>query len=450
MNENTFNRLARSLMDTRRLSYQDAISQLSGLRLHIVCDSEIRQSEAQQAALLTAVNTGKRAFLGGVSVEMVQDVPTLLPWPAVPSLNTVVAELGGTLKAGEPGGPVLVLGSSDVPFADALRLYCDGWRGAISPIRSGLAGFSPGCDFALGGVIAGALGVAHSFLKFSGLHLRAGDDTVGLSAWRPDLDWLDKTAEGPELALLPKNLWTLGLGHLGQAYLWNLGLLPYETPSDVTVLLQDFDLTVEANWSAGLLTEQFVESQHKTRLCAAWLERRGFTTVITERRYDANTIRTGEEPFLALCGFDNAAARLPLEDSGFDLVLEGALGGSANSFDRIMTHTFPQASKKPRDIWDGFREETATPTPELADAIRDVEDCGILAITLANKAISASFVGALAGALVIGEALRGCHGGVRCEVFNGQVRCLQAKQIALHQCGKYTCELARTGLVSVR
>jgi len=38
--------------------------------------------------------------------------------------------------------------------------------------------------------------------------------------------WIDADPSEPALSLLPSQLWLIGLGHFGQAYLWALGLLP--------------------------------------------------------------------------------------------------------------------------------------------------------------------------------------------------------------------------------
>ncbi len=69
----------------------------------------------------------------------------------------------------------------------------------------------------------------------------------------PDLDW--RTAEaGPPMQYLPAALWLLGLGHLGQAYAWTSGMLPYAVPGDVCLGLVDFDRIVKGNTATQLLT----------------------------------------------------------------------------------------------------------------------------------------------------------------------------------------------------
>lgn len=212
----------------------------------------------------------------------------------------------------------------------------------------------------------------------------------------------------------------LGLGHLGQAYLWNFGLLPFQSPEEATFLLQDFDSVVGGNYSSQLLCEQSSVGRKKTRVCSEWLENRGFKTIVTERPFDETTKRTGDEPFIACCGFDAAKPRRILENTGFDLIVECALGADTARFDRIILHTFPDARHRPATIWANDDEPEAD--RNLVEAFRTKEDCGILAETLAKKAISSSFVGAVAGALVTGEILRALNGGVRCELIQTHLR----------------------------
>jgi hypothetical protein len=50
------------------------------------------------------------------------------------------------------------------------------------------------------------------------------------------------------------------------------------------------------------------------------------------------------------------------------------------------------------------------------------DHCGIVAETLAKKAISSSFVGAVAGALATAELLRAFNSGIRCELIQAHLR----------------------------
>lgn len=445
----TFNRLSLSIMEKSHCGPEEALQQLASLSLHLECGETIRSSLPLQAALLTAVNTGKRAFLGGISVDLPLEVATLLPWPGKKTLNEIVTELGGSFSSkGEGASFGLTFGLAASIDNNRLQVICNDWQAGILNDNA-LSHFDLAGTVPTAGIFAGGLGVCFAFLKCSGIQMAVADQSVGLSLWRPDLPWLDEQAVGPAVTLLPKRFWLLGLGHLGQAYLWNIGLLPFLDPSEATILLQDDDKMTPANWSAGLLTRNNEKREQKTRLCSRWLERRGFTTLITERRFDEFTHRINEEPYLALCGFDSLDSRLPLEKAGFDLILEAGLGGNLASFDRISLHTFPGAAQTPEQIWQPSESHGQEINPAIYELVKDLTDdiCGILPMTLAGKAISASFVGACTGALIVVESIRGLHGGIRYDKITLQLRDLFGIRSIPNQLGKYGVELSRNGFI---
>jgi hypothetical protein len=444
LNEENYCRLARAVLERFGGSYAEAMETLGQFRLNLICGEELTRSAALQGALLTAVNTGKRAFLGGVSVEMPLHVQLLVPWPGAGSLNEIAECLGARLTAANHSdrSHTLYFGATAEPVPDALSVICSGWRGGVAPAELSFA-LNDGADFALGGVLAAALGVARGFLRVCGLSSCFVERPLGVSLWRPDLDWTDEDAVGPELKYLPSKLWFLGLGHLGQAFLWNTALLPYERPSDTLFLLQDFDWVVSGNWSAGLLCENDSPGRFKTRVCSEWLEARGFRTRICERRFDATVRRDDNEPYIALCGFDSAPARRSLDGPGFSLVVECGLGGSVDTFDKLSLHTFPDATRTPAQTW-ADNPAGAEAKATLLAAFRTPDACGILAETLAGKALACSFVGAYAATLVAAELLRGLHGGPRCEIINAQLRSNSPLRVAL-RAENYQCRIATSG-----
>jgi hypothetical protein len=166
---------------------------------------------------------------------------------------------------------------------------------------------------------------------------------------------------------------------------------------------------------------------HKTRICAEWLEARGFQPIICERPFDSKTKVSKGEPTIACCGFDVAEPRRILEGAGFRLIVECALGGDTSRFDKIVLHTFPDARRKPDEIWT-FSTELPL-DPQLVEALKQEGDCGIIAESLARKAISSSFVGAVAGALVASEIIRALHEGQRFELVQTQLRHNQAPSV---------------------
>ena len=352
-------------------------------------------------------------------------------------MGQAIVDLRGVITDCTPGMPRIVIGDKELPSTDAefaVRATFDGWCGGVTPLQQGLQ-LPERQEFVPAGVLAGALGVSEAFQFVRGDNAVAGRRDVGLSLWQPEksIHWLDAGELGPVPARLPSNAWLIGLGNLGQAFLWTLGLLPYASPEEVSLVLQDFDELVEANDSTSLLTTTALLRTKKTRAMAAWCELRGFRTSIVERRF-ANDFRiTGDEPRVALCGVDNALARADLEDVGFDRVIEAGLGAGTQEYLAFQTHTFP-ACRSARQRWgtQGSRPmRIPWPTIQAYRALaRDgIDDCGIT--TLAGRTVGASFVGAVTAAVVIAEFIRLAMGGPRYEIVDGSLRSLELRHAVM-------------------
>jgi hypothetical protein len=450
LSEDTFNRLSLGIIEKQNCSPEDAMQKLESLSIYLVCGDKIKSSLPLQAALITAVNTGKRAFLGGVYIQIPLDTPCLLPWPEAKIFNEILLDAGAIIIEKTPHDCFKILFGLSVDDDNSLQVVCNDWQAGVLAENIEMP-FNETGNIPTAGVFSGGLAICLSFLKLSGINISSCDKSVGISLWRPDLHWLDDSAGGPRVTLLPNKFWLLGLGHLGQAYLWNIGLLPFKAPNEITFLLQDYDRIVEANFSAGLLCERNDTGIYKTRKCNSWLETRGFNTVITERKFDEHTNRINEEPFVALCGFDSASSRLHLEGTGFDLIVESALGSNLATFDNIILHTFPEAQKSPKDIWgdvDETKQEINLPVLEILKK-KDTDICGIVPLSIAGKAVSASFVGACSGALVIAEVLRGLNGGMRYEKIVAYLRAMDDIKAVKHNKGFYTTEMSRNGYITL-
>ncbi len=415
-------------------SLEDARSLFDSYRLGIVVGDGVAHSPTMQAAVLTAVNTGRRSFLGGVSVEGVLDVPLLVPWGRCRTLEEAIVDLRGGITNCAPGVPRIVIGSKSIPSMDtefAVRATFDGWCGGVTPLDQDLQ-LREQQECVPAGVLAGALGVSEAFQFVRGDNDVAGRRDVGLSLWQPDktVNWLDAGGLGPPLERLPASAWIIGLGHLGQAFLWTLGLLPYASPEEVSLVLQDFDELVEANDSTSLLTTGALLGRKKTRAMATWCESRGFRTTIVERRFAGDFRVAGDEPRVALCGVDNALARAALENVGFDRVIEAGLGAGTKEYLAFQTHTFP-ASRSAEHRWgtQGHQPDAVTVANNPAYralAQHGLDDCGIT--TLAGRTVGASFVGAVTAAVVITELIRLGLGGPQYEVVDGSLRSLELRQ----------------------
>jgi hypothetical protein len=409
-------------------------------RLTVFAGPSVTRSPTLQAALLTIVNTGRRCMLGGVSVVgPPAEAELLVWWKRCRTLGEAVVDLGGTMVNEVTDGPLVVIGDAEVEEsllagrAFAVRATFEGWCGGVLPLASG-GRLADTQECVPAGILAGALAVSEAFQHVRGGNATAGRREVGLSLWRPepDVSWLDPEAAGPPLDLLPAKLWLIGLGHLGQAFLWTLGLLPYRNPESVELVLHDFDSLVLANDSTSPLTTPSLLGRKKARALAEWAEDRGFRTTVIERRFAANFCVGSTEPALALCGVDNPQARADLEKVGFQRVIEAGLGKGATEYLAFAMHTFPgpwQASER----WARGEEESDGPADLVhqpgyrALAADGLDECGLT--LLAGRSVGASFVGVAVSTLVIAEVLRILAGGPQYGGIDGSLRALAHRSV---------------------
>jgi hypothetical protein len=432
---NDLNRSVKLAMDSGEArSAEEAQKIFQGYRLSILVGPDVAVSATKQAALLTAVNTGRRCFLGSVEVTGCPDAGLLVPWQKCRTLAEAVVSLGGTLTNRAAGAtPQIVIGDANTDQSSdfCLRATFDGWRGGIVPF-SETRRLAERHEFTPAGVLSGALAVSEAFQYVRGRNALAGRRSFGLSLWEPESKtcWLDSKEPGPAIDVLPSRLWLIGLGHLGQAYLWTLGFLPYRDAGSVDLVLQDYDHLVKANDSTSLLTSSGMVGKAKTRAMAEWCEQRGFRVRLIERRFDKDFKINDEEPHLALCGVDNEPARAVLEDVGFTQVIEAGLGKGGEEYLALQIHCFPGERsarsrwgiQRPLEMSDSLSAQPAYQA--LADA--GIDKCGLT--MLSNRSVGASFVGAATAALVIAELLRLAIGAHRYEVIDGSLRSFKSFQ----------------------
>jgi hypothetical protein len=424
----TFHRGIKLAIDSGEASsVEEAERIFRGYRVSFRVGAEIVDSATLQAALLTGVNAASRSFLGGVRVAGPGRHATLrIPWRGCTTLGDATRDLGAQWShRSAAGDPVILLGSATPPLASRVTLQAsfEGWTAQVAPAgtRPRLAEHT---EFTPAGVLAGALAVSEAFQVVRGGNARAGRRAVGLSLWRPDLrDWTVPQAQGPLLEHLPADLWLVGLGHLGQSYLWTLGLLPYAHPVEVQLVLQDFDFLATSNLSTSPLTFPALLGQRKTRAMAAWCEARGFRTALVERPFAAGFQVLPEEPKLCLFGVDNPAARRDLEEVGFRRVVEAGLGTGTTEFLAFQVHSFP-GPRRARQKWPAATMPNSTsasllrlPAYRALEGSGEMDECGLE--RLAGRAVGVPFVGLATATLVVAEVLRELHGGTRFGLIDG-------------------------------
>lgn len=433
------NRSAKLFMDrSTAATVEEAVDRLKGFQMHLHVSDGAAARPVHQAALLTALNCGRRSFLGGVTVSGALDAPLSVPIAAGPTLADAVTALHGTVVDGIPEGvPLVCVGDPPGVEADgfAIRATFDGWRGGLVPLDAPALAERTG--IAPAGVLAGALAVAEVFAHHDG-DAMAGYRAVGMSLWdqSASADWTSDASDGPACGVLPSEFWVIGLGHLGQAYLWTIGLLPFADPRQVRLFLQDVDEVGGSTESTSVLTFPADPGRLKTRICADWAERREFRSRIVERRFGSDLRVAPDEPLLALCGVDNPQARAILEGAGFATVFEAGLGAGAEDFRLIRTHSFP-APVGAAQVW--AEEVGAKPAasdvlpPAYDDLARSgvLDQCGLT--RLAEVAVGAPFVGMVAAAALLSQVMRMVVDGMRPTVVNLDLRSLQHRSVVMRE-----------------
>jgi len=233
--------------------------------------------------------------------------------------------------------------------------------------------------------------------------LRPRDATISLwTPWEP----ADRSAIGPSRFDVPDKFWFLGLGHLGQGFVWNLCLLGC---CGGRAVVQDDQEIGGENEPTSLLVLPGKTGEKKARLAARWLEACDWRTALIERRHQGDIGVTKDDPPYLLCGLDRVEPRLIMAQHGFEYMIDAGLGHGPHDFEGIQLRTVIKG--QPIDgLWtqDAEREPAGQPNRLLGkeayiDLEKQIGQCGIVSFAEASTAVP--FVGAAAGALVIAQAV---------------------------------------------
>jgi hypothetical protein len=371
-----------------------------------------------QAALLTAVVTGVRAF-GAVHVLLGDPTAQLAGGPAhgLTVADFIEAE-GACLVPPEDlttsdSWPAVLIGSGVAPPVTdrprpVLWVSWSGWTARASATEQDQLTPVGGCMLAP--IAAAAIGVSEAFgVMHSKPASDAGFRTVELNLWNPSGSG-DRCE--PTLAYAPRAWWLVGLGHLGQAYAWVISWLAYDDPSAVEIVLQDTDRTVRGNYSTGLFTPKNSSGVPKVKLVAEAMENIGFDVRRVERRLGGDLRVADDEAHVALLGVDNLPTRRLTSGVGWRFAVDVGLGSRASDFTSMYLRRFP-GSRLSHDVPSWQDEPSKAPmvpaTPAFADLARRGDECGV--VQIAGKAIGVPFVGVAAACLAIAETCRELHGG---------------------------------------
>lgn len=421
-----YDRVAKLLVDSGQASsFEDAESLLHTYRLQLVIGPTACQQAGWQAAVLTAVNAGVRAVHGGVNIVLGRDETCQLPLGRGRPLSETLCRHGGKIADRiEAGVLTIVFGDAEAPGATGpvVHALAGQWTAGVSPTASVTSRQDRGPS-TLAGAMAAAIAISECFQNLRGYSV-AAERSACVSIWRPDLPCEDPRAEGPAISELPDGLWLLGLGHLGQAYAWLLGLLPYPCDGSRTLVLQDDDRLSKANRATSMLHTQEEVGIRKTRLADKAMASLGWDARLIEHRYLGGPIHAPGDPAILLAGVDNPNTRRLLDETGFPVVVDVGLGAGPDGFLGMSIRRLP-GSRSAQEIWSVPTPASSQLPAGVADAYRALEEqsgdrCGVE--RLAGRTVASAFVGVTAACWAIGGLLRELHGGARYELVDHTLR----------------------------
>lgn len=381
--------------------FEQAAATLDAVLLVVTLDAEQAATAAGQAAVLTMVTASMKCF-GKAVLVCDDDAPLKRRLDLGSTLLEVVRAVGGKVEQSIPPDAthVVTIGQRDVDNAFA-QCWWSGWNaGVLPPWDDERCGNS---DNPLAGVFAGGLAVREVFANAIGRR-RSVNHRVATSLWTP---WQrpDGGDTPPSKLALPGKLWFVGLGHLGQGFLWSLAFLPVSGHA----ILQDDQTVGEENVATGLVTRRsdFEIKKQKTRVAARWLEGAGWKTSLIERRNHGDLQLTPDDPPVILTSIDEPNARIAIAKAGQEFLIDAGVGHGAIDFEIGQIRVVPKGVD-PETLWSRPARtknvDAMLQKPAYREHARDHDNCGTF--SLAEASVAVPFVGATVGALTIAQLLR--------------------------------------------
>jgi hypothetical protein len=396
-------RVSKALTDSGlAASFEDAEARLDAVHVCVSVADDQARTPAGQAAALTALTTAQKCF-GRVSLAIDADPASLAtPLPIGRTLQDAARAIGAAVGPAVPPSAthVVQVGTAKPCGGWWVQCWWDRWLAGTRSVGPDPIGDS---RLALSGVFAGALAVRQVFaaLRIGASHR---PQTTTISLWEP---WADANLEerGPARFTAPGDLWMVGLGHLGQAFVWNLLHLPYREPR--RAVLQDDQCIDEENEATSILVVSKDIGTRKGRLAATWLESDGWETILIERRHRGDIRPSADDPPFLLCGLDSLPPRKVLAQLGFDFMVDAGIGHGSADFEGIQIRVIPKGASIEK-TWEAPVQAASNDRllgTEAYQALeREIGACGTF--SLASASVAVPFVGAATGALAIAQLVR--------------------------------------------
>lgn len=395
------------ISEANNISLEEVDNWVKKSKIILSANDNIKGSFSLQVAYLTAVNAGKRVFKGGVLCKLPESVNSLLPFEEK-DFRLLVAEYGGNLVSedDEPNFYKITFGYKD-NTDKSVELICNEWQGGINVSDGHNVSLKGNGKVPFGGITASSIAIFHAFVKYFKIPMELPINSYGISTWNLQAGkmWFETSNNGPSEFYLPKKLWIVGLGHLGQAYIWTYSFLPRPDKYKYEIMVQDYDFVGEENFGTQVLTKENLDGVRKTRICATYIEKLGFGCRIIEKPFtqDDQINKWSDDFKVILLGVDNIKTRRDLLIEKFDIVLDGATNGSFNLFDSFTLQHLTRRKKSPAEIWSGDPNKIVH--KNMSNQLEKKFGCGSF-----DKSLSTPFVGLLGSSIMISELIRSVNG----------------------------------------
>jgi hypothetical protein len=249
--------------------------------------------------------------------------------------------------------------------------------------------------------IAGAFAAAHAVREvFAQVRAKRGavPRSSSVSLWEPWTSF-DLAQAGPDIVHLPKDIALVGLGHLGQGFLWNLLLLPAHGER---ILLCDYQYTGEENVGTGVLTFGEDVGRRKTRVANKWLEFYGWKTALVEQKFVSEQKWHPEDPPLIISALDHPQPREWILGAAYPQMMDLGVGHGAADYEYGQLRFLPKGAAS---SWSARAEEKKLDELLRRPAYAQLSDqCG--AFALASSSVAVPYVGLALGAMAVAQLLR--------------------------------------------
>ncbi len=435
-------RASLAIAERHNIGIEEAIDRMKKQSVFLIASAEIMRSVSMQIAFLTTVNVSSRVFCGGVICQIPVDIPNLLRLGSG-SFKSLVHSYGGLVQKNQPlKNDIKILFGIECYDGNCIESVSSGWRGGVNFFgKERVVMKENNHHVSLGPVLAASMAVFYAFCKAFRLIDNLIEMNTGASLWNLNSGklWHKDEHDGPDLPRLPRNVWILGLGHLGQAYMWTLGLMNFKIPKKATFLIQDNDVVGEENIGSQILCITEDIGFPKTRPCYRFLELLGYKTQIIEKPYvtgDSDQKWMEAYKFL-LNGVDNIDARKGISSRYVNIYLDGGTNGKLPLFDSFTLKNVFETGLDYNHLWGGEGSGSGILHKNLYERYQKKNGCGVLT----NIGISTPFIGSFGAAVLVSELIRALNKGKKYSVVTMQLRDLDS--LTAIEVGSYDNSLLR-------